>query len=114
MIQKIIEESPNRPVKYTDELAAINALSQNIIDLKESLIVTIEKNLEEKVAVKLSSLESEIVILNKAVNENHISAKESITQLNETTNNSRAKLNEQFKLSSNSGLQQMIFHMAEH
>ncbi|MCC9063650.1 MotA/TolQ/ExbB proton channel family protein [Flavobacterium piscisymbiosum] len=98
LIQMEIEESPNRPVKHTDELSAINALSQHIIDLKESLIVTIEKNLEEKVAIKLSSLESEIVTLNKTVNENHKSAKESITQLNTTTNNSRSELNEQFKL----------------
>jgi len=98
LIQKEIEESPNRPVKHTDELAAINALSQNIIELKESLIVTIEKNLEVKVAAKLTSLESEIVTLNKAVNESNKSAIESATQLNTTTNNSRTEINEQLKL----------------
>jgi biopolymer transport protein ExbB/TolQ len=98
LIQKKIEESPNRPIKYTDELNAISALSQNIIDLKESLIVTIEMNLEEKVAAKLTSLESEIVSLNKAVQENHKSANEGITQLNTTTNNSRTEINEQLKL----------------
>ncbi len=98
LIQNEIEESPNRPVKHTDELAAINALSQNIIDLKESLIVTIENNLEEKVASKLTSLESEIVTLNKAVKESNKSAIESVNQLNTTTNNSRTEINEQLKL----------------
>jgi biopolymer transport protein ExbB/TolQ len=98
LIQKEIEESPNRPVKHTDELAAINALSQNIIEFKESLILTIEKNLEEKVAAKLTSLEGEILNLNYSVLENHKSANVSIVLLNDTAKNTRTELNEQFKL----------------
>lgn len=98
IIQKEIDESPNRPVKHTDELTAINALNQNIIDLKESLIVTIEMNLTEKVEAKLLSLESEIVTLNKTAKESNKSAIESATKLNTTTNNTRTEINEQLKL----------------
>ncbi|WP_035671739.1 MotA/TolQ/ExbB proton channel family protein [Flavobacterium sp. 83] len=98
LIQKEIEESPNRPVKHTDELAAINALNQNIIQFKESLIVTIEKNLEEKVAAKLTSLEGEIISLNKLVTGNHKIENENLTELNTNTKNSRIELKEQFKL----------------
>lgn len=98
LIQKEIEESPNRPVKHTDELAAINGLSQNIIDLKESLTITIEKNIEEKISTILSSIEFQFVTLNKITNENHKSTNLSIVQLNDTTKNIRNELNEQFKL----------------
>lgn len=98
LIQKEIEESPNRPVKHTDELAAINALSQNIIEFKESLIVNIEKNLEEKVAVKLTSLENEIISLNKVVTGNHKLENENLIELNTNTKNSRIEVKEQFKL----------------
>ena len=98
LIQKEIEESPNRPVKHTDELAAINALSQNIIEFKESLIDSIEKNLEDKVALKLGALEQEIVSLNKLINENHKIENENLTELNTNTKNSRIEIKEQFKL----------------
>ncbi|MEC4050918.1 MotA/TolQ/ExbB proton channel family protein [Flavobacterium sp. SUN046] len=98
LIQKEIEESPNRPIKHTDELTAINALSQIIIDFKENLIISIEKNLEEKVAIKLSSIESEIAAINKKVVENHKSANESITKLNLTSNNTRTEVNEQLRM----------------
>ena len=98
LIQKEIEESPNRPVKHTDELAAINALSQNIIDLKESLIITIEKGLEEKVSTILSSLEFQVTTLNKDAKENNKIAIENLTELNTNTKNSRIELKEQFKL----------------
>jgi hypothetical protein len=98
LIQKEIEESPNRPVKHTDELAAINALSQNIIDLKESLMITIEKGLEEKVSTILSSLEFQVTTLNKDAKENNKIAIENLTELNTNTKNSRIELKEQFKL----------------
>ena len=98
LIQKEIEESPNRPVKHTDELAAINALGQNIIDLKESLIITIEKGLEEKVSTILSSLEFQVTTLNKNAKENNKIALENLTELNTNTKNSRIELKEQFKL----------------
>lgn len=98
LIQKEIEESPNRPVKHTDELAAINALSQNIIDLKESLIITIEKGLEEKVSTILSSLEFQVTTLNKDAKENNKIAIENLTELNTNTKNSRIEIKEQFKL----------------
>jgi hypothetical protein len=98
LVQKKIEERPNRPVKYTDELNAISALSQNIIDLKESLIVTIEKNLEEKVAVKLNSLENEIISINHIITGNHKLANDNLVELNINTKSSRIEIKEQFKL----------------
>jgi biopolymer transport protein ExbB/TolQ len=98
LIQREIEESPNRPVKHTDELAAINALSQNIIDLKESLIISIEKGLEEKVSTILSSLEFQVTTLNKNTKENNKIAIENLTELNTNTKNSRIEIKEQFKL----------------
>jgi hypothetical protein len=98
LIQKEIEESPNCPAKHTDELAAINALSQNIIDLKESLIITIEKGLEEKVSTILSSLEFQVTTLNKDAKENNKIAIENLTELNTNTKNSRIEIKEQFKL----------------
>jgi biopolymer transport protein ExbB/TolQ len=94
LIQKEIEESPNKPVKYSDELNAITALNNNIIDLKESLIITIEK----RVSLKLESLEKEINSLNKIINENHKIENENLTELNTNTKKSRIEIKEQFKL----------------
>jgi hypothetical protein len=98
IIQKKIEESPNRPVKHTDELAAINALNKNIIDFKENLIITIEKNLEEKVSAKLTLLETQIITLNKAVNENHKIENGNLVELNTNTKNNLSEIKEQFEL----------------
>jgi biopolymer transport protein ExbB/TolQ len=98
LIQKEIEESPNRPIKHTDELTAINALNQSIKELKVSLIDTIEKNLEEKVAAKLNSVSSGLVTLIQSAQAHHKSANESIIKLNTTTDNSRVEINEQLKL----------------
>lgn len=98
LIQKEIDESPNRPVKHTDELAAINALSQNIIEFKVSLINTIEKGLEEKVSNLLSSLEFQVTTLNKNTKENIKQTNENLIILKNTTNTSIVELNEQLKL----------------
>lgn len=98
LIQKKIEESPNRPVKHTDELDAISSLSLNIIELKESLIVTIEKGLEEKVAAKLISLENEISSMNKSIGANNKETNSIFSQLNDTSLNSRIEIKEQLRL----------------
>jgi hypothetical protein len=102
LVQKEIEESPNRPVKHTDELDAISALSQNIIEFKESLIESIEKGLEEKVSIKLSSLEKELISTNESIKQNQITNNNSLSTLTEILNNSinnqRIEHSEQFTL----------------
>lgn len=94
LIQREIEESPNRPVKHTDELAAINALNKNIIDMKDSLIITIEK----RVSLKLESFEKELNFLNKIIKDNHKAENDNLTELNNNTKNSHIEIKEQFKL----------------
>ena len=94
LIQREIEESPNRPVKHTDELAAINALNKNIIDMKDSLIITIEK----RVSLKLESFEKEIISLNKIIRDNHKTENDNLTELNSNAKKSHIEIKEQFKL----------------
>lgn len=104
IIQKQIDDDPNRPVKQTDELSAISALTFEVKELKndnqkqiEKLIQSFGIDLETKVSSKLSTLEKEIVNLQKAANENQKTTTEGLTQINTTANNSRIELTEQFK-----------------
>jgi hypothetical protein len=97
LIQKEIEESPNRPVKHTDELAAINALNNNINELKLELIKAIELNLDEKVSTRLKLLWDELTILNKTNKEYNKQSNENLIVLKNTTNSSLVELNEQIK-----------------
>lgn len=104
IIQKQIDDDPNRPVKQTDELSAIAALTFEVKELKEDNQKQIEKliqsfgtDLETKVSSKLSTLEKEVVNLYKAANENQKTTTEALTQINTTANNSRIELKEQFK-----------------
>ncbi len=104
IIQKEIDDDPNRPVKQTDELSAIAALTFEVKELKndnqkqiEKLIQSFGTDLETKVSSKLSTLEKEIVNLQKATNENQKTTTEGLTQINTTANNSRIELTEQFK-----------------
>lgn len=97
IIQKVIDDDPNRPVKQTDELSAIAALTFEVKELKndnqkqiEKLIQSFGTDLETKVSAKLSSLQNELVNLQKA-------SAEGLTQINTTSNNSRLELTEQFK-----------------
>lgn len=98
LIQKEIEESPNKPIKYSDELNAITALNNNIIDLKESLLQSIEKNLEEKVAAKFSALENQFENLNKLTSENNKIVGDSLLKVNQTNEKSSKELKDQFVL----------------
>ncbi|HQQ94753.1 MAG TPA: MotA/TolQ/ExbB proton channel family protein [Bacteroidia bacterium] len=102
IIQKQIDDDPNRPVKQTDELSAISALTFEVKELKndnqkqiEKLIQSFVTDLETKVSSKLSILEKEIVNLQKAANENQKTTTEGLTQINTTANNSRIELAEQ-------------------
>ena len=104
IIQKQIDDDPNRPVKQTDELSAISALTFEVKELKndnqkqiEKLIHSFGTDLETKVSSKLSTIEKEVVNLQKAANENQKTTSEGLTQINTTANNSRIELTEQFK-----------------
>ena len=104
IIQKQIDDDPNRPVKQTDELSAIAALTFEVKELKndnqkqiEKLIKSFGTDLETKVSSKLSTLEKEVINLQKTANENQKTTTEGLTQINTTSNNSRIELTEQFK-----------------
>jgi DNA repair exonuclease SbcCD ATPase subunit len=104
IIQKQIDDDPNRPVKQTDELSAISALTFEVKELKndnqkqiEKLIQSFGTDLETKVSSKLSTLEKEVINLQKAANENQKTTTEGLNQINTTSNNSRIELTEQFK-----------------
>ncbi len=104
IIQKQIDDDPNRPRKQTDELSAIGELTFAVEEMKkdnqkqfEKLIQSFGTDLENKVASKLSTLEKEVINLQKAANENQKTTTEGLTQINTTANNSRVELTEQFK-----------------
>lgn len=104
IIQKQIDDDPNRPVKQTDELSAISALTFEVKELKndnqkqiEKLIHSFGTDLETKVSSKLSTIEKEVVNLQKAANENQKTTSEGLTEINTTVYKSRIELTEQFK-----------------
>jgi len=68
IVQKEIDEDPNRPKRQTDELSAIGELTFAVHEIKtdnekqiEKLIRSFGNDLENKVASKLNSLEKEII-----------------------------------------------------
>lgn len=70
IVQKRIDDDPNRPKRQTDELSALSELSFSISNLKDEnkqqfdrLISSISSDLEQKVSQKLSALEREILNL---------------------------------------------------
>ena len=76
IIQKEIDDDPNRPTKETDELTAISNLKFAVDQLNkdnkaqsEKLIISFGNDLELKVSAKLSILENEIINLQKLANE---------------------------------------------
>ena len=92
IIQKKIDDDPNRPVKQTDELSAIAALTFEVKELKndnqkqiEKLIQSFGTDLETKVSSKLSTLEKEIVNLQNAANENQYKNNIGFETINQTT-----------------------------
>jgi len=68
IVQKEIDEDPNRPKRQTDELSAIGELTFAVHEIKtdnekqiEKLIRSFGNDLENKVTSKLNSLEKEII-----------------------------------------------------
>lgn len=97
IIQKQIDDDPNRPTKETDELTAISNLTFAVQQISkdnkseiEKLIKSFGADLETKVSNKLSKLENEIVNLQKT---NSVG----LAEINTSSNNSRTELTEQFK-----------------
>ena len=95
VIQKQIDDDPNRPSKQTDELSALASLTYEVKELKkenqeqiEKLIASIATNLENKVSSKLTNLE-------KTANENQKWTTEGISQLIIAVTLSRTELTDQ-------------------
>ncbi len=105
IVQKKIDDDPNRPRKQTDELAAIGELTFAVEEMKkdnqmqiEKLIESISTDLENKVSLKLSSLEREIINLQSSTTENQKNTSTGLVQINTSTNTARVELIDQFKL----------------
>ncbi|MFY8066238.1 MAG: hypothetical protein ACOVNM_07045 [Flavobacterium sp.] len=98
LILKQIEESPNRPIKHTDELDAINALNNNIILLRESLIETINKTVEEKVENKLISLNKGVDTLIQNIKSNYKNLNEDLIEIKSNNEKNSQGFNDQIKL----------------
>jgi hypothetical protein len=95
IVQKQIDDDPNRPVKQTDELSAISALTFEINELKndnhkqiEKLIQSIGIDLETKVSTKLSSIEKSIAALQKTLLANQEKTDVGLELINKTTSDS--------------------------
>ena len=95
VIQKQIDDDPNRPSKQTDELSALASLTYEVKELKkenqeqiEKLIASIATNLENKVSSKLTNIE-------KTANENQKWTTEGISQLIIAVTLSRTELTDQ-------------------
>ena len=95
IIQKQIDDDPNRPVKQTDELSAIAALTFEVKELKndnqkqiEKLIQSIGADLETKVSAQLSNLEKSIVSLQKTSLKNQEKTDVGLEVINKTTSDS--------------------------
>lgn len=104
IIQKQIDDNPNRPRKQTDEISAIGELTFAVEEMKndnekqiEKLIQSFSKDLDTKVSDKLSLLEKEIINLQKTATDNQKNTSEGLTQINTTTNASRVEVTEQLK-----------------
>lgn len=104
IIQKQIDDNPNRPRKQTDELSAISELTFAVQEMKkdnekqiEKLIQSFENNLETKVSAKLSNLEKEIFNLHKTTTDNQKNTSERLLQINATTNESKSEIVEQLR-----------------
>lgn len=104
VIQKQIDDNPNRPRKQTDELSAISELTFAVEEMKkdnekqiEKLIQSFGKDLDAKVSDKLSSLEKEIINLQKVAKDNQNNTNDGLAQINTATNASRMEVTEQLK-----------------
>jgi len=104
IVQKEIDEDPNRPKRQTDELSAIGELTFAVHEIKtdnekqiEKLIRSFGNDLENKVTSKLNSLEREIINLQNISGENQKNISRELVQIDTTTNNGKIEITEQLK-----------------
>jgi hypothetical protein len=95
IIQKQIDDDPNRPVRQTDELSAIASLTFEVKELKndnqkqiEKLIQSFGADLETKVSAQLSNLEKSIFALQKTSLANQEKTDVGLELINKTTSDS--------------------------
>lgn len=107
IIQKQIDDNPNKPKKQTDELSAISELTFAVQEMKkdnanqiEHLIQSFSNDLENKVAIKFSTLEKEIVNLQKISTDNQKNTTDSLSQINTTISEQIINLREEQKTTS--------------
>jgi hypothetical protein len=104
IIQKQIDDNPNRPRKQTDELSAISELTFAVHEMKkdnekqiEKLIESFGNDIELKISAKLSSLEKEVVNLHKTTTDNQQNTSEGIKLINTTSVKSNTEIIDQLK-----------------
>jgi hypothetical protein len=102
IIQKQIDDNPNRPRKQTDELSAISELTFAVQEMKkdnekqiEKLIQSFGNDIETKISAKLSTLEKEVINLHKTTTDNQQNTSEGLTLLNITANKSNSEVIDQ-------------------
>lgn len=96
IIQKQIDDDPNRPRKQTDELSAIGELTFAVEAMKndnqkqiEKLIQSFGTDLENKIGSKLSTLEKEIINLQNVSSTNQSATNSGLELINKTTGESQ-------------------------
>lgn len=100
IIQKKIDDNPNRPKKQSDELSAISELTFAVSEMKKDNATQIDKliksfgdDLETKVASKLTTLEQEIVNLQKFTNDSRTEISDHLKNLREEQKTTSEKAN---------------------
>lgn len=90
IVQKKIDDNPNRPKKQSDEISAISELTFAVSEMKkanatqiEKLIKSFSNDLETKVASKLTTLEQEVVNLQKFTNDSRTEISDHLKNLRE-------------------------------
>ena len=104
ILQKQIDDHPNRPRKQTDELSAISELTFAVQEMKKDNVKQIEKlinsfgnDIETKISVKLSTLEKELVNLHKTITDNQQNTSEGLSLINTTASKSNTEIIEQLR-----------------
>ena len=100
IVQKKIDDNPNRPKKQSDEISAICELTFAVSEMKkdnatqiEKLIKSFSNDLETKVASKLTTLEQEVVNLQKSTNDSRTEISDHLKNLREEQKTTSDKAN---------------------
>ena len=96
IVQKKIDDDPNRPKKQTDELSAMSELIFAVKEIKtdnetqiHKLIQSFGADLEVKIGSKLSTLEKEVINLQNLSSTNQTSTNSGLELINKTTGESQ-------------------------